>query len=553
MSVLADFKDKVVYQIYTKSFRDSNGDGLGDIRGVIEKLDYLQDLGIDYLWMTPFFRSPLNDNGYDIADYLSIDPVFGTMEDVEELIAQAGHRGIGLMFDMVFNHTSTEHEWFRRALAGERKYQDYYIFRDGTPDAPPTNWESKFGGSAWAYVPELGKWYLHLFDKTQADLNWDNPEVREELKNVLRFWKKKGVKGFRFDVVNLISKPAVFQDDDTGDGRRFYTDGPHVHEYLKELVADAGIGDMVTVGEMSSTSLDNCIHYTNPAEKELSMAFSFHHLKVDYKDGNKWELQAPDLARLKEILTAWQLGMQSANGWNAVFWCNHDQPRAVSRFGDDRRYWKESAKMLATCIHLLRGTPYIFQGEELGITNAGYTSINQYRDVESLNYYRIMLQSGKTEEEALEILRQRSRDNGRTPMQWSGKANAGFTDGTPWISPPDNFKTINVAAETMDESSILHYYKKLIRLRKENPVISDGQIGFLCNDRTEVFAYRRFLGKDELFVFNNLTGKEVLLTDTPWTAESEKVIGNYADIAVKDGYLVLRPYESIVYQRKTLS
>ena len=550
---MADFKDKVVYQIYTKSFRDSNGDGLGDIRGVIEKLDYLQDLGIDYLWMTPFFRSPLNDNGYDIADYLSIDPVFGTMEDVEELIAQAGHRGIGLMFDMVFNHTSTEHEWFRRALAGERKYQDYYIFRDGTPDAPPTNWESKFGGSAWAYVPELGKWYLHLFDKTQADLNWDNPEVREELKNVLRFWKKKGVKGFRFDVVNLISKPAVFQDDDTGDGRRFYTDGPHVHEYLKELVADAGIGDMVTVGEMSSTSLDNCIHYTNPAEKELSMAFSFHHLKVDYKDGNKWELQAPDLARLKEILTAWQLGMQSANGWNAVFWCNHDQPRAVSRFGDDRRYWKESAKMLATCIHLLRGTPYIFQGEELGITNARYTSINQYRDVESLNYYRIMLQSGKTEEEALEILRQRSRDNGRTPMQWSGKANAGFTDGTPWISPPDNFKTINVAAETMDESSILHYYKKLIRLRKENPVISDGQIGFLCNDRTEVFAYRRFLGKDELFVFNNLTGKEVLLTDTPWTAESEKVIGNYADIAVKDGYLVLRPYESIVYQRKTLS
>ena len=544
---MTDFKNKVVYQIYTKSFRDSNGDGLGDIRGVIEKLDYLQELGIDYLWMTPFFKSPLNDNGYDVSDYLSIDPVFGSMEDVEELSAQAEHRGIGLMFDMVFNHTSTAHAWFQRALAGEKKYQDYYIFRGGAPDAPPTNWESKFGGSAWAYVPELGKWYLHLFDKTQADLNWDNPEVREELKNVLRFWKQKGVKGFRFDVVNLISKPAAFQDDDCGDGRRFYTDGPHVHEYLKELVADAGIGDMVTVGEMSSTSLDNCIRYTNPDEKELSMAFSFHHLKVDYKDGNKWELQAPDLARLKKLLTAWQLEMQAANGWNAVFWCNHDQPRAVSRFGDDRRYWKESAKMLATCIHLLRGTPYIFQGEELGITNAGYTSIDQYRDVESLNYFQIMLQSGKRPEEALEILRQRSRDNGRTPMQWSAAPNAGFTGGTPWITPPENYRTINAEAEMQDTDSILHYYKKLVRLRKERPVISDGQIEFLCEDCEGVFAYRRFLEGDELFVFNNLTGSEIALPNTPWTAECKKVIGNYDDVAVEDGHLVLRPYESIVY------
>lgn len=384
---MTDFRDKVVYQIYTKSFRDSNSDGLGDLQGVIEKLDYLRDLGVDYLWLTPFFKSPLNDNGYDISDYRAIDPVFGTMEDAEELIAQADQRGLGLMFDMVFNHTSTEHAWFQRALAGEKKYQDYYIFREGAPDVPPTNWESKFGGSAWAYVPELGKWYLHLFDRTQADLNWDNLAVREELKEVLRFWKAKGVKGFRFDVVNLISKPAVFQDDDSGDGRRFYTDGPHIHEYLKELTADAGLEDLVTVGEMSSTSLDNCVRYTNPAEKELSMTFSFHHLKVDYKDGNKWELQPPDLAKLKELLASWQLEMQRAGGWNAVFWCNHDQPRAVSRFGDDGRYWKESAKMLATCIHLLRGTPYIFQGEELGMTNAGYTSIEQYRDVESLNYY----------------------------------------------------------------------------------------------------------------------------------------------------------------------
>lgn len=542
------FKDKIIYQIYTKSFRDSNGDGLGDIRGTIEKLDYLQELGIDYLWMTPFFKSPLNDNGYDISDYLSIDPVFGSMEDVEELIAQAGHRGIGLMFDMVFNHTSTEHEWFRRALAGEKKYQDYYIFRDGSPDAPPTNWESKFGGSAWAWVPELGKWYLHLFDKTQADLNWDNPQVREELKNVLRFWKEKGVKGFRFDVVNLISKPSLFEDDDIGDGRRFYTDGPHVHEYLKELVADAGIGDMVTVGEMSSTSLDNCIRYTDPDEHELSMTFSFHHLKVDYKGGDKWALQPPDLAKLKDIFTKWQIGMQEAGGWNALFWCNHDQPRAVSRFGDDKRYWKESAKMLATCIHLLRGTPYIFQGEELGMTNAGYTSISQYRDVESLNYYQIMLQNGTSEAEALEILRQRSRDNGRTPMQWSDAPNAGFSDGTPWIMPPDNFQTINVQAEEQDDDSILNYYKKLIRLRKEDPVISDGQIEFLCSDRADVFAYRRSLDGDDLFVYNNLTGKEIALTNVAWTAGCRTLIGNYGNVKAEADHLVLRPYETIAFR-----
>ncbi|MCI8757245.1 MAG: alpha,alpha-phosphotrehalase [Oscillospiraceae bacterium] len=538
---MTNFKDKVIYQIYTKSFRDSNGDGLGDIQGVIEKLDYLKELGVDYIWMTPFFQSPLNDNGYDISDYRTIDPVFGTMEDVEELIAQAERRGMSLMFDMVFNHTSTEHEWFQRALAGEKKYQDYYIFRDGTPDAPPTNWESKFGGNAWAYVPELGKWYLHLYDRTQADLNWDNPEVREELKDVLRFWKAKGVKGFRFDVINVISKPAVFQDDNQGDGRRFYTDGPHVHEYLKELVADAGIGGMVTVGEMSSTSLDNCIRYTNPAEKELSMTFSFHHLKVDYKNGNKWELQPPDLAKLKELLTLWQMEMQKANGWNAVFWCNHDQPRVVSRFGDDQRYWKESAKMLATCIHLLRGTPYIFQGEELGMTNAGYTSIDQYRDVESLNYYRIMLQSGKTETEALEILRQRSRDNGRTPMQWDSSVNAGFTKGIPWIMPPENFRHINIQADRSDPDSILHYYKKLIQLRKQEPVISEGQIAFLYQDVPGVFAYRRFHQGQDLFVVNNLTGYDIALNNMPWTG-FQKILGNYTDDSA-----VLRPYESAVY------
>lgn len=547
---MGDFKDSVVYQIYTKSFKDSNGDGLGDIKGTIQKLDYLQELGVDYVWMTPFFKSPLNDNGYDVSDYLDIDPVFGTMEDVELLIAEAEKRGMGLMFDMVFNHTSTSHPWFQKALDGETEYMDYYIFKDGMPDVPPTNWESKFGGNAWEYVPHLKKWYLHLFDKTQADLNWDNPKVRDELKNVIRFWKEKGVKGFRFDVVNLISKPLIFKDDPEGDGRRYYTDGPHVHEYLKELVADTGIADMITVGEMSSTSLNNCIRYTNPAEKELSMTFSFHHLKVDYKNGNKWETQDTDYRKLKDLFFQWQTGMQDSDGWNAVFWCNHDQPRIVSRLGDDKKYWKESAKMLATSIHMLRGTPYIFQGEELGMTNPYYTDINQYRDVESRNYYNIMIQQGKTEQEALKIIQERSRDNGRTPMQWSTDEYAGFSGELPWIGIPDNYTYINVEEEKKDADSVLNYYKELISLRKRETVISDGKIEFLYHEREDIFAYRRFMEGKEVFVFNNFCGKDVEVDNVPGNGCFDKMIGNYSGVKMKDGKLILRPYESIVYKVK---
>lgn len=391
---MTDFGDKVIYQIYPKSFRDSNGDGLGDIPGVIEKLDYLQELGVDYLWLTPFFLSPQRDNGYDVADYRKTDPKFGSMDELERLIAQCEKRGLGIILDMVFNHTSTAHEWFQKALHGDEKYQAYYFFKDGDKDHPPTNWQSKFGGSAWEYVPQLKKWYLHLFDVTQADLNWENPEVREELKAVIHFWKEKGVKGFRFDVVNLISKPEIWEDDLEGDGRRFYTDGPHIHEYLKELVKDTQIDTLVTVGEMSSTSLGHCIRYSGAKEKELSMCFNFHHLKVDYRNGNKWELAQPDFPALKSLFQEWQMGMQEGDGWNALFWCNHDQPRIVSRFGDEEKYWKESAMMLAGMIHLMRGTPYIYQGEEIGMTNPHYTSIEQYRDVESLNYYKILLGKG---------------------------------------------------------------------------------------------------------------------------------------------------------------
>lgn len=546
---MESLKDKVVYQIYPKSFRDSDGDGCGDLRGIIEKLDYLKWLGVDYVWSTPFFLSPQRDNGYDIADYYQVDPAFGTMEDAEELIREAGKRGIGIMFDMVFNHTSTEHEWFKKALAGDREYQDYYIFREGEPENPPTNWESKFGGSAWEYVPSLKKWYLHLFDRTQADLNWENPKVREELKNVIRFWKEKGVRGFRFDVVNLISKPEVFENDDRGDGRRFYTDGPHVHEYLKELVRDTEIGGMITVGEMSSTSIENCIRYTNPQEKELAMCFHFHHLKVDYKNGDKWEIQPADYRKLKELFINWQEGMEKNGGWEAVFWCNHDQPRAVSRFGDDKKYWKESAKMLAGAIHMMRGTPYIFQGEELGMTNAGYTDISQYRDVESTNYYQIMLERGKTKEEALHILNERSRDNGRTPMQWNGRENAGFTSGRPWISLPDNYKTINVEAEMADEDSILYYYRRLIAIRKEEPAVAEGSIEFIETSDPQILAYRRILGEDEILAIHNFGSEEKDVPPACKEGAYSLLLGNYKSDAegVPDK---LKAYESVILKKK---
>ena len=540
---MANFHDKVVYQIYPKSFCDTNGDGLGDLPGVTARLDYLKDLGVDYLWLTPFFPSPQRDNGYDVADYRAIDPRFGTMEDLETLIREADKRGIGLMLDMVFNHTSTAHPWFQKALAGDRKYQDYYIFKDGSPDKIPTNWVSKFGGPAWEYLPALGKWYLHLFDVTQADLNWENPEVRAELAGILRFWKDKGIKGFRFDVVNLISKPEVYEDDHQGDGRRFYTDGRNVHRYLQELVAAGGIDGMITVGEMSSTSLENCIGYTDPDRHELTMTFSFHHLKVDYRNGDKWALMPADHMALKNLFAQWQEGMQAGHGWNALFWCNHDQPRAVSRFGDEGRYWKESAKMLGTATHLMRGTPYIFQGEEIGMTNCHFRSIDQYRDVESLNYYQILQQQGKSSAEAMEIIQQRSRDNGRTPMQWDGTAHAGFTTGTPWIGVVDNYPAINAAAQVDDPDSVYSYYKNLVALRKQHRVISEGQIEFLYKDDPDLLAYRRWDGDSQLLVLCNLTGHEAPVQLPEQWQDAGVLLGNYPDAAPA---AALRPYEALV-------
>ena len=537
---------KVVYQIYIRSFQDSDGDGIGDLRGITQRLDYLAGLGIDCVWITPFFPSPQNDNGYDVSDYCAIEPLFGTMEDFEELSRESKKRGISLMLDMVFNHTSTEHVWFQRALAGDPKYLAYYKFVDAAPEAtadnpgePPTNWESKFGGNAWEYVPSLNKWYLHLFDVTQADLDWDNPEVRAELADVLRFWRSKGVNAFRFDVVNLVSKPATWENDYVGDGRRFYTDGPRIHEYLQEMVREGDIDGLMTVGEMSSTSIDNCIRYSNPDCHELGMAFSFHHLKVDYPGGEKWELMEPDIARLRNVFASWQEEMAAGGGWNALFWSNHDQPRPNSRFGDDttRENWKRSSEMLALCTHLMRGTPYIYQGEELGMTNPDFTSIEQYRDVESINYYQILQERGHSPEEAFHIVHERSRDDSRTPVQWDDSPHAGFSSEEPWIGVSGNYSWLNAAAEIDDPDSMYAFFKRLITLRKEEPIIQGGGIEFMESPSEKVITYRRTLGHECLLVQCNFSGEsQPALACTGGTV----LISNYDE---PDDGKELRPWE----------
>lgn len=541
-----DFKNKVVYQIYPKSFNDTNGDGWGDLNGITEKLDYLKALGVDYIWITPFFVSPQRDNGYDIADYTSVDPRFGTMDDFENLTHEASKRGIGIMLDMVFNHTSTEHEWFKRAINGDEAYQDYYKFVDGEPDSPPTNWVSKFGGNAWEYVPSIGKWYLHLFDVTQADLNWENPKVRRELKDIILFWKNKGVSGFRFDVINLISKPQTLEDDNEGDGRRFYTDGPKVHQYLKELVADTGIEDMITVGEMSSTSIDNCIKYSNPSEKELAMTFSFHHLKVDYKNGDKWSVMPYDKMMFKSLFKDWQENMTKGNGWNALFLTNHDQPRIISRFGDEGKYFKESGKLFAGLIHLMRGTPYVYQGEEIGMLNTHFDSIEHYKDVESLNYYNILLEQGKSPKEALDIINERSRDNCRTPMQWDDTDNDGFTSGIPWIEVPEFGKSITVKSQIDDPDSIWSFYKKLIELRKKYRIIADGDVSFDMIVPENVFAYKRSLEEKAIYVYGNLDNNEVEVSIGEKLSKGSILMQNYnRDIDLKAHSMTLKPYEFV--------
>lgn len=549
---MTDFRKSTVYQIYPRSFYDTDGDGFGDLKGVTAKLDYIKELGVDYIWITPFFVSPQYDNGYDVEDYYNIDPRYGTMEDFEELSREAEKRGIKLMLDMVFNHTSSNHEWFQKALAGDEKYKNFYIFKKGKADgSAPTNWESKFGGNAWEYVPEIDEYYLHLFHVKQPDLNWDNPEVREEVKKIVRFWMKKGVKGLRFDVINLISKDK-YEDDFEGDGRRLYTDGPNIHEYLKEL-NEGSFGqdaEIITVGEMSSTSMENCFGYAGADSNELSMVFSFHHLKVDFMGNEKWVLVPADFMKLKKIIFEWQTGMAENDAWNAVFWCNHDQPRPVSRFGDEGKYWRKSSKMLATIIHGLRGTPYIYQGEEIGMTNTDFTRIDQFKDVESLNHYEILQKKGLSKEDALRIIQIHSRDNGRTPMQWNGENHGGFTTGTPWIGVNENYSKVNAQSQIHDETSIFNYYKTLVAMRKEYDIIAYGDIKPVDAKHPSVFAYERTYGDENLLVVCNFYKNEVEWNSLRELDGYEVILGNYQDQIIKNDKITLRPYEAMMLYKK---
>ncbi|MGE7863993.1 alpha,alpha-phosphotrehalase [Bacillus mobilis] len=550
---MKDWHKSVVYQIYPKSFNSYYNKETGDIKGVTEKLDYLKELGVDYIWLTPIYQSPQNDNGYDVSDYYSIDPSYGTMEEFEELLEEAKARNIEIMLDIVVNHSSTEHKWFKEAKEDKNSpYRNYYIWRD-----EKNNWQSKFGGSAWKYDEKTEQYFLHLFDETQADLNWENEKLREEVYDMMRFWLDKGVTGFRLDVINLISKDQQFLNDDgstaTSDGRKYYTDGPRVHEYLQEMNRSVFEGkDVITVGEMSSTTIDNCIKYSNPERNELSMTFSFHHLKVDYPNGDKWTQADFDFIKLKEIMSNWQIEMQKGGGWNALFWCNHDQPRIVSRFGDDRKYRNESAKMLATAMHMLQGTPYIYQGEEIGMTNPKFESIEQYRDVESLNIYDIKREEGLSKEEIIGILKQKSRDNSRTPMQWNEKINSGFTTSTPWISVAENFTEINVEKALEDKESVFYHYKKLIELRKTYDVITEGEYAILDENHPKIWAYTRTVNDEILLVINNFYGEEITYAVPAHVQldgmKQEILLSNYKDSSKDITNLNLRPYESIVYR-----
>lgn len=547
------WKKAVVYQIYPKSFYDTTGNGFGDLQGIIKKLDYIKELGVDVIWLTPIYQSPQHDNGYDISNYFAIDESYGTMEDFEQLLYETHQRDMKLIMDLVINHTSTEHEWFKEASRSkDSPYRDFYIWHDGINGDLPNNWQSKFGGSAWEYDKKTEQYYLHLFDRTQADLNWENETLRRKLYDMMRFWAEKGIDGFRLDVINLISKNQQFPNDESGDGRKFYTDGPRIHEFLHELNEKVFAPyHMMTVGEMSSTSLNQCVLYTNPERKELDMTFQFHHLKVDYLDGEKWTKAPFDFLELKQILSDWQVGMNKGNGWNALFWCNHDQPRVVSRFGNDEKYHKESAKMLATTLHMMQGTPYIYQGEEFGMTDPGFESIDDYRDVESLNAYKMMLEKGKSESDVMEILSQKSRDNARTPMQWSANKNAGYTKGKPWIPVADNYKEINAENAMNDLNSIFYHYKQLIALRKKHDVITYGDYELLLADNPHIFAYRRQWNGETLLVISNFYEENV---STQFDLEKGKkaniLLSNYPDSSHTIKQITLRPYESIVYHIK---
>lgn len=551
------WKESVVYQIYPRSFCDSNGDGIGDLNGITGKLDYLKELGIDIIWLSPVYKSPNDDNGYDISDYQAIMDEFGTMEDFDRMLATAHEKGIKIMMDLVVNHTSDEHKWFIESRKStDNPYRDYYIWRPAKEDGSlPNNWGSCFSGPAWEYDKTTDMYFLHLFSKKQPDLNWDNPAVRQDVFDMMNWWLKKGVDGFRMDVISLISKEPGLPDKEPGiNGYATFNvsaNGPHVHEYLQEMRQKAlNNADTITVGECSGVTLEEAKKYARSDEKELNMVFQFEHMDVDGDEkAGKWTTRKMDLRNLKKILTRWQKGLQDI-AWNSLYWENHDQPRSVSRFGNDSDEYREiSAKMLATCIHMMQGTPYVYQGEELGMTNCPFNTLDNFRDLESINAFHELTEQGKmTEEDMMAAIGYKGRDNARTPMQWDDSAYAGFSTANPWIMVNPNYTKINAKDQINREDSVFKYYQKLIKLRHENELIVYGTYDLILDDDKDIYAYIRTLGDEKLIVYCNFSEntREVELPEE--FTNGKVLISNYIDAKVNHK-ITLRPYEAIVIQK----
>ena len=532
------WKSAVIYHIYPRSFQDTNGDGFGDFQGIIKRLPYLEKLGIDCIWLCPVYRSPQDDNGYDISDYCDVDPMFGTMADMEELIGKAREHGIYIVMDLVLNHSSDEHKWFIEAKKSrENPYHDYYVWRDGKEGVLPNDMKAAFGGSAWEWVPEVEQYYFHQFSVKQPDLNWENPKLRQELWDIINFWIDKGVGGFRLDVIDLVGKVP---------DEKITSNGPKLHEYIKEMTAHTFVRDnLISVGETWSATPEIAKLYSNPDGSELSMVFQFEHICLDQQEGKeKWDLAPLPFHKFKEVWNKWQTELYGC-GWNSLFWDNHDLPRIVSRWGDEGQYREESAKMLATLLHGMQGTPYIYQGEELGMTNVKY-ELEEYRDIELFGMYKERRAQGYTHEELMESIYAKTRDNARTPMQWDTTEQAGFTTGKPWMKVNPNYTEINAAEQVDCEDSIFNYYRKLIQLRKELPVLTDGKFTMLDMDHNQIFAYLRDNGEDKLLVVCNFYGNTVDYAVSEKAEDLELLIGNYTEENMQTD--VLRPYEARIYR-----
>lgn len=553
------WKESVVYQIYPRSFMDSNGDGIGDLKGITSKLDYLKELGVDVIWLSPVYKSPNDDNGYDISDYQDIMDEFGTMADWEELLAGLHSRGMKLMMDLVVNHCSDEHKWFIESRQSkDNPYRDYYIWRPGKDGQEPNNWTSFFSGSAWQYDETTDEYFLHLFSKKQPDLNWENPRLRKEIYDMMTWWLEKGVDGFRMDVINLISKVDGLPSTPGGKrydwGGDYFMNGPRVHEYLQEMNREVlSKYDIITVGECPGAATSDAAQYANNDGTELNMIFTFEHMDLDSGPGGKWDLKPWKLLDLKENFSKWQKDLEG-KGWNSLYLNNHDQPRMVSRFGDDKEYRVESAKMLATFLHMLQGTPYIYQGEEIGMVNVRFDSVDDYNDIEIKNMYREkVIEGGEDHNKVMESIYVKGRDNARTPMQWDNTENAGFTSGTPWLKLNPSYEEINVEKTLADSDSIFYYYQKLIKLRKEHEVIVYGTYNLQLADHEQIYAYTRTLGDEQLLVMCNFSGEhaEFMMPEHIQYGGSQLLIGNYAGQEDEVGSaLTLKPYEARVYLLK---